>query len=734
MKKRIFILLSSILCSLVTISLVTYTIVDGIAKRPVNPSNPEDPKNEVNIDKDPEILHSNLTLNLVVGDEYAGDVLTVSNYNGSLLVAGENGKLVATNEGSEDISVLSGSTIYACNVNVFSKGDGSVENPYSIVRASDLISLVNENRDNYAYYSQKCDLDLSSFESWAPIGSVANPFVGSYNGNGYAIKNMKIQLTAENVENYIEVAQTNGGANGRMLTVGFFGFVGNPSREETTNEIKNVNIVNANIDTTAVETDAVRTTLKLGQSYIGTLAGVVSNTEISGENSKVVTKINASLANDATSTCGVVAGLVGRTNNSSISGFDVDATIVAKNPGFVSETESGYVYSGSIIAGLVGRAYNTNMDGMTVRLNVQAKNYKNTVIAGAVGYVVDGTNATEMTIKNINIESMVVDLANYSFTSNNAGLVSGAVSAIYNKKCTLENVNVNNIVVNATYTGRVSGLVDYNEGTILNSSVNGLLKGAYVAGLVYNNQGTVKFDTNFANEYAVDVNLKAMMYAGGIAVENYGTIEGSENLTKVKAIIGWTPVNKTNFDAYADEIMLAGAVTFNNGTIKNIYSISSIVDAVNASGFVGTMENGVIDNCVVNTSIRTLNNGQSKHYSGKTNIVSGVVAIVNGTTNKINNVSGNVTINNTNVINTNKNYSLNIFGTIVGKLNGNVEISSDNAEDDIQVKFYADLASAGTQTVGYLVGKVESGKVTIGEKVMVRIAIIKTAENAVINK
>lgn len=98
----------------------------------------------------------------------------------------------------------------------FLGGDGTVGNPYLVGDPADL----NAVRNNLsAYYKQVCDIDMSEFGNWIPIGNDPG-FEGYYNGNGYKIDN----LICEQTTNY----------------AGLFGYI-------NAGIIENVNLENAKI-------------------------------------------------------------------------------------------------------------------------------------------------------------------------------------------------------------------------------------------------------------------------------------------------------------------------------------------------------------------------------------------------------------------------------------------------------------------------------------------------------
>ena len=78
-------------------------------------------------------------------------------------------------------------------------GDGTAAYPYQIASAAHLDNI----RPPYlvSQFVQVADIDLSSFASgdgWLPIGDTTNVFDGSYDGNGYKIRNLKINRPSMN--------------------------------------------------------------------------------------------------------------------------------------------------------------------------------------------------------------------------------------------------------------------------------------------------------------------------------------------------------------------------------------------------------------------------------------------------------------------------------------------------------------------------------------------------------
>ncbi|WP_062047430.1 Ig-like domain-containing protein [Bacillus sp. JCM 19034] len=175
-----------------------------------------------------------------------------------------NGVVTAKESGHAVITVtLYGevSTIDVTVVDLFTEGDGTVDQPYIITTAEQLNAV---REDLGAHYKLGNDIDLAEFlsgESWEPLGNDQLAFEGTFNGEGYEIKGLKI--------------------DGSLDVQGLFGGLGN------TGVIKNVTLVDANIEgnsiigglvaysypSARIENSTVTGTLS-GSSNVGGLVGL----------------------------------------------------------------------------------------------------------------------------------------------------------------------------------------------------------------------------------------------------------------------------------------------------------------------------------------------------------------------------------------------------------------------------------------------------------------------------
>lgn len=185
------------------------------------------------------------------------------------------------------------------NTKDFSGGMGTAFSPYKIADAEQLNAVKNHLN---SYFELVNDINLSS---WEPIGTSAEPFTGSFNGNGHTISGLTISLVSD-----------------KELAAGLFGYVKSAS-------IQDVGVVNATIQinrgSAKEEVYAggiagyladsrvknVFTNLQIYASskyysYTGGIAGYLSNSEVL--NSYNLGKVHSN-SGDYSSFAGGIAGL-----------------------------------------------------------------------------------------------------------------------------------------------------------------------------------------------------------------------------------------------------------------------------------------------------------------------------------------------------------------------------------------------------------------------------------------
>ncbi len=176
---------------------------------------------------------------------------------------------IKENNGTDGVDAVSGATksstgiINATNealgkANPKPSGSGEMNDPYVIMNATQLqwlaTSVDNGNSFQGEYVVLGADIDLSSIESWNPIGvenESGNIFRGTFDGKGYSIKGLTINATlTSGVGNY-----------------GLFSTLGNQA------VVKNVNVSGADISVVSTGDKVLA----------GVIAGYTEKAEVTGD-------------------------------------------------------------------------------------------------------------------------------------------------------------------------------------------------------------------------------------------------------------------------------------------------------------------------------------------------------------------------------------------------------------------------------------------------------------------
>lgn len=204
----------------------------------------------------------------------------------------------------------------------FSAGDGSIVNPYQVATKADLHDVRNYLS---ASFIQTADIifDAVDFEIGGPFYNSGEGFIpinsnfrGTYNGQGYGIRDLKI-----NLPNY-------------ALNVGLFGYT------STNAIIENVNLINVNIvgknqvgglvgnarEGTVIKNSTVTGTVSGDAQNIGGLVGLID-----GSGSSITNSYTSTIVSSSNGSVNNIGGLVGNLSsgssvNSSYSSGTVTAT------------------------------------------------------------------------------------------------------------------------------------------------------------------------------------------------------------------------------------------------------------------------------------------------------------------------------------------------------------------------------------------------------------------------
>lgn len=103
------------------------------------------------------------------------------------------GEFLAKEAGETEITLITNKQRIETQKCIVHVGDGSAENPYFIKDVNDLKNLGNSLPLN-KNYKVIANIDMSGEENWTPIAKDSS-FTGIFDGNGYAILNLKILAT-----------------------------------------------------------------------------------------------------------------------------------------------------------------------------------------------------------------------------------------------------------------------------------------------------------------------------------------------------------------------------------------------------------------------------------------------------------------------------------------------------------------------------------------------------------
>ena len=204
--------------------------------------------------------------------------------------------------------------------NTFAGGKGTATDPYLVSTPAQLDAVRNNLT---AHYKMNNNIDLGDWGSWMPIGIESAFFSGVFDGNGFVVRNMIVNMW--DLYGY----STN--------AFGLFGYV-------CDGVIKNIGIEgnDINIDTRP--------------AYVGLIAHVIDNSIISNCYNKTnVTTITNSAIGGAS---GTIGGIIGRAENSTINNcYNLG------NLRITSSTRPTNITAGGIVASsnstIVANCYNT---------------------------------------------------------------------------------------------------------------------------------------------------------------------------------------------------------------------------------------------------------------------------------------------------------------------------------------------------------------------------------------
>ncbi len=526
--------------------------------------------------------------------------------------------------------------------------------PKIITTAQEFFDIRN---DLGGVYKLANDIDLSAYTNWTPIGNAtrtatgdydySNAFSGKFDGGGYTIKGININLDNSSCSD--------------LLTVGLFGSL---SRD---GQISNVNLENVKINGTnsatdyiglltgfnpgSVENCNVKGTISVsGPTYIG---GVMGENIGSAEN--VSSDINITVSGSKPYNVG---GITGRTTGGQLSKVDVLGTI---------KVESSYsVYVGGVAGNLLDQLTTASAD---VDITVITTYGQSSDSCDYIG-VIAGSSAHPLS--DINVDGSIKAESYYNaYIGGVVGYCSAEISnCVNNVEITFSSTNTSSTYTSSTQA-HIAGIVGYtpksvdtciNNGKITAASING----GYIGGIA----GDCSALSNSENNAAVYVKSTSLkIFLGGVA-GNVTSVDKSTNNGKITAyvcpsvknyiggVVGYSSGNISNCKnelnselkikyssstSSTSEQYFAGVAGYTNADVKKSENYATISVDLNSSVYLG----GVVGYSDGNTE-ETNNYGYSitlKASGSSLGIyVGGVIGHSNGNAKETNNYGYSITI------------------------------------------------------------------------------------------
>ena len=297
---------------------------------------------------------------------------------------------------------------------------GSKENPILINNENDLIKyrdLINKddgNKYNEKYYKLTNDIVLTKASVnngvatdnfWEVIGTTQKPFKGNFNGDGYVIKNIRLNKTEDGL-----VKNTYLGLFGKCENANIYRLGVEIEENYTLNDTYDINDINNNSNYTKLSSlgKILKTSNVIEQIYIGGIAGYVSETNIE---SCYVKFNNFELQTNSNAYIGALTGYCESSTIKNCYTYSENNNLNVIESNILIENISSYA-SICAVGSLCGYSNNLIITNCYSNLNISLFNNKTRLatanaeflfIGGLVGYVegVDTYISNNFVLKNV---------------------------------------------------------------------------------------------------------------------------------------------------------------------------------------------------------------------------------------------------------------------------------------------------------------------------------------------
>lgn len=610
------------------------------------------------------------------------------------------------------------------NFTIYKQGTGASEDDqYYIANTEGLVKL-EEAMDNYTETSLQVgqllsddverngwvsiveDINLSG-KDWKGLAkNSSRAFNDTINGNGHAIKNMNIHITAENYQEYISTLADDAGEPYSLLNIGFI-------RKTDGAVISGLSVVDATItldssvlDLINPESDEVR----FEAIRVGLVVGYARNTTIDGEYFTTSTKTETIVGEDGQETTqevevkeshrstisgtingysygvGGLGGVAGAMQNSDLSDKEsrVSNFNITLNAGNTSLTKKS-TRVGGVVGAIysIGSDYRTTVSDIDVTLTSEVvyrnKNWFGGVAASAQYFDMSnvGTKVTfvdKLTTPKVYAQWLESDDFNDDDVTYLAGVIAVAREGVIS--------NVNSNVFMDAYCKSSGGFVYAGKCELTNVTTSGKIYGDRVSGLARelvssNLTYTAEADAQLV---AADVDLSGWSSAGLVNKAKDSNITATGDVLVNVYIVGRGDVAQTNRQNTMYSAGLVGYF-FSSGEFDGTeyqlsgfnvkFTAEKVIDAAGLVVYLGnddTMasaetKNVSIRNCLVDADITS----RSSNQNSGTHKVGGAVAVIYGVA-ELDNVNVDVNFNQ-NRISGNK-YGSAMFGGLVARVGG----------------------------------------------------------------
>jgi uncharacterized repeat protein (TIGR02543 family) len=420
--------------------------------------------------------------------------------------------------------------------------------------------LMNNLNSTTVGYAGRASPAANGGQGWQPIGTVLATFTGTFDGQGYEIKDLSINRPGEDY-------------------VGLFGIV------DVGGVIENVEMVDADVT---------------GRTGVGILVGISLGT------------VGSSSATGSVSGNDYIGGLVGGSDGTvsdssatgSVSGHDYIGGLVGESWITVdSSYATGSVSGNDYVGGLVG-----NNPGGTVGSSYATGSVSGHATVGGLVGENDGTVSDSHATGSVSGHDTVGGLVGENWGTVSDSYATGSVDGsdavgglVGENDGTVSDSHATGIVTGVGLS--VGGLVGLNNnvGTVDRSYATGIVNGGggsqYVGGLVGANAAGSTVSSSYATG-SVSGNLDV----GGLVGGNGGTVDksyatgsvtGDGSSQYVGGLVGGNDVGSTVSESYATgnvigNLDVGGLVGGNGGTVENSYAtIGSVTGGNVVGGLVG---------------------------------------------------------------------------------------------------------------------------------------------------